>query len=43
MGKKYKTLKLKFDLGMITAAQVWAHVPTDLTEEEAARICGPRP
>jgi hypothetical protein len=27
----------------ITAEQVWANVPTRITEAEATRICGPRP
>ncbi len=43
MSTKYRAIKMKYDLGKITAAQVWAHVPADITEEEAVRICGPRP
>lgn len=29
--------------GKMTAAQVWACVPKQITESEAVRICGPKP
>lgn len=43
MSAAYKRIKLRYDLGKITAAQVWERVPADITAEEAAKICGPRP
>ena len=39
----YKKLNMAFRLHKITAADVWSHVPDDITAEEATQICGPRP
>ena len=40
----YKKIKLKYDMHRITAAQVWEYADDGvITEEEAARICGPQP
>lgn len=39
----YKLINLKYRMGKMTAAEVWEHVPDQITEEEACRICGPRP
>lgn len=44
MSAKYRVIKAKYDLHKITAARVWEYCDAgDITEEEAARICGPRP
>ena len=35
---------LVYDRGKLTAAQIWAKVDAGLlTEDEAVKICGPRP
>lgn len=39
----YALINLMYRLGKMTAAQVWQHVPADITEQQAAKICGPRP
>lgn len=40
----YKFIKLRYTLKKITAADVWAYADDGtITEEEATRICGPRP
>lgn len=39
----YAMINLRYRLGKITAAEVWTHVPADITAEQAARICGPKP
>lgn len=44
MSKKYKYVKMMYDLHRITASKVWEYADSgDITEEEAMRICGPRP
>lgn len=44
MSKAYKIIKYKYDSGRITAAEVWdAADRGEITAEEAAKICGPRP
>lgn len=40
----YAIIKMKYDRKKITAEQVWEYVDSgDITAEQAARICGPRP
>ena len=40
----YALIKLKYRMKKITAAQVWAYADEgQITEEQAATICGPRP
>lgn len=39
----FKQLRIAFQRGILTASQVWEHVPDDITEAEAIMICGPRP
>lgn len=40
----YAIIKMKYDRKRITAAQVWEYADEEvITEEQAARICGPRP
>ena len=40
----YKKIKLMYDMHRITAAKVWEYADEGvITQEQAARICGPRP
>ena len=40
----YSYIKLRYQLRKITALDVWAYADEGkITEEEAMRICGPRP
>lgn len=40
----YALIKLKYRMKKITAAQVWDYADEgQITEEQAATICGPRP
>lgn len=40
----YQFLRLQYRLKRITAADVWRHADDgDITEAQAAAICGPRP
>lgn len=44
MSPKYNFIRLMYKMHKITAAEVWAYADSgDITEEEAAKICGPRP
>lgn len=44
MSPKYNFIRAMYRLKKITAAEVWAYADAgDITEEEAAKICGPRP
>ncbi len=44
MSKKYKTIWYAYRLHRITAAEVWERADAgEITETEAAKICGPRP
>lgn len=40
----YKTIKLQYQLHMITAKKVWDYADKNIiSREEAAKICGARP
>lgn len=40
----FALIKMKYRLKKIAAAQVWAYADEgQITEEQAASICGPRP
>ncbi len=44
MSPKYNFIRLMYKMHKITAAEVWAYADNgEITEEEAAKICGPRP
>lgn len=44
MSKKYRFIKMLYDLKKITVYDVWNYADNgDITEEEASLICGPRP
>lgn len=44
MSKKYNFYRAQYKLRRITAERVWQAVDDEeLTAEEAAKICGPRP
>lgn len=44
MSGMYKSIKMRYDLKRITAADVWSYADEGIiTEDEAMRICGPRP
>lgn len=42
--KKYNLIRVMYLTKRVTAAEVWEKMDTgDITEEEAVKICGPRP
>lgn len=44
MNARYSLVRTMYRTGRITAAQVWEYVDKNvITEDEAIRICGPRP